>query len=58
MGHANLDKVRRVELDLTFKPFRGSLKLTDVPTYTIYVWAETYALLRVYGGRAGLLFGY
>ena len=58
MGHANLDKVRRVELDLTFKPFRGSLKLTDVPTYTIYIWAETYALLRVYGGRAGLLFGY
>jgi len=58
MGHANLDKVRRVELDLTFKPFRGSLKATDVPQYSIYVWAETYALLRVYGGRAGLLFSY
>lgn len=58
MGHANLDKVRRVELDLTFKPFRGSLQESDVPTYTVYIWAETYNLLRVYGGRAGLLFGY
>lgn len=57
-GHANLDKIRRVELDLTFKPFRGSLQPTDVPQYTLYVWAETYGLLRVYGGRAGLLFGY
>ena len=58
MGHANLDKVRRVELDLTFKPFRGRLQESDVPTYTVYIWAETYGLLRVYGGRAGLLFGY
>jgi hypothetical protein len=58
MGHANLDKIRRVELDLTFKPFRGSLQTSSVPTYTVYIWAETYNLLRVYGGRAGLLFGY
>lgn len=58
MGHANLDKVRRVELDLTFKPFRGSLQASSVPTYTVYIWAETYNLLRVYGGRAGMLFGY
>ena len=58
MGHANLDKIQRVELNMNFKPFRGSLRTTDVPTYTIYCWAETYGLLRVYGGRAGLLFGY
>jgi hypothetical protein len=58
MGHANLDKVRRVELDLIFKPFRGSLQASQVPQYIIYIWAETYGLLRVYGGRAGLLFGY
>jgi len=57
MGHANLDKVRRVELDLTFKPYRGTLT-SSVPAYTMYIWAETYNLLRVYGGRAGLLFGY
>ena len=58
MGHANHDKIRRLELDLTFKQIRGSTQLTSVPAYTIYVWAETYALLRVYGGRAGLLFSY
>ena len=56
--YANLDKIQRVELNMSFKPFRGSLRTTDVPTYTIYCWAETYGLLRVYGGRAGLLFGY
>jgi hypothetical protein len=58
MGHANLDKITKIDLSLSFKPFRGSLRVTDVPDYTIYVWAETYNILRVYGGRAGLLFGY
>jgi len=24
----------------------------------VYVWAATYNILRVYGGRAGLLFAY
>lgn len=58
MGHANLDKITRLELSLGFQPFRGSLRPTDVPNYRIYVWAETYNILRVYGGRAGLLFAY
>ena len=58
MGHANLDKILKIDLALTFKPFRGSNRTTDVPAYTIYVWAETYNILRVYGGRAGLLFAY
>ena len=58
MGHANLDTIGRVELSLQFKPFRGSVNVTDVPFYTVYIWAETYAILRVYNGRAGLLFGY
>lgn len=58
MGHANLDKITRIELSLTFKPFRGSIRQSDVPAYAIYVWAETYNILRVYGGRAGLLFAY
>lgn len=57
-GHANLDKILKVELSLTFKPFRGSTRVTDVPGYTVYVWAETYNILKVYGGRAGLLFNY
>ena len=58
MGHANLDKITRLELSLGFQPFRGSLRPTDVPNYRVYVWVETYNILRVYGGRAGLLFAY
>lgn len=58
MGHANLDKIQNIDLSLQFKPFRGSLRATDVPAYSVYVWAETYNILRVYGGRAGLLFAY
>jgi len=58
MGHANLDKITHVELALTLKPFRNTLNVTEVPSYTVYIWAETYNILRVYSGRAGLLFGY
>lgn len=57
-GEANLDKVEKVELRVTFKPFRGSLDPNNVPRYIVYVFAETYNVLRVYGGRAGLLFAY
>ena len=58
MGEANFDKLTRVELNLDFKPVRGSNRTTDIPSYTVYVWAETYNILRVYGGRAGCLFNY
>jgi hypothetical protein len=58
MGEANLDKIRSVELQLSFTPNRGSLKPSDVPNYTVYTWAETYNILRIFGGRGGLLFGY
>ena len=58
MGQANLDKITRIELSLGFKPFRGSILESDVPAYTIYVWAETYNMLRVYGGRGGVMFNY
>lgn len=57
-GEANLDKVTRMMLDLEFKPFRGCVAATQVPRYVIYVWAETYNIFRVYGGRGGLLFGF
>ena len=59
MGHANLDKIMNIDLFLEFKPPRGSLRTTGTqPPYTVYTWFETYNILRVYGGRAGLLFGY
>lgn len=57
-GHANLDKIQRVELGLNFKPLRGSVTATNIPSYTVTVWAETYNILKVYGGRSGLLFNY
>jgi hypothetical protein len=59
MGHANLDKITTIDLFLDFKPPRGSIRATGTnPSYTVYTWFETYNILRVYGGRAGLLFGY
>lgn len=57
-GHANLDKIQKVDLALEFKPMTGTMSITNLPAYTIYIWVETYGILRVYGGRAGLLFGY
>ena len=58
MGEANFDKLTKVELVLDLSPARGSIGTQGIPSYTIYVWAETYNVLRVYGGRAGLLFNY
>ncbi len=57
-GEANLDKLLNIELAVELKPNRGSINPNDVPRYFLYAWAETYNILRVYGGRAGLLFGY
>jgi hypothetical protein len=57
-GEANLDKVFSMSLQLELKPFRGSIRADQVPRYLVYVWAETYNILRVYAGRGGLMFGY
>lgn len=57
-GEANLDKIQSVELSLKFRPFNGSTKPSDVPSYTVFIYAETQNILRIYGGRAGLLFTY
>ena len=57
-GEANLDKVPQSDLLLEFTPLRGSYNSNDVPDYTVYIWAETYNMLRVFGGRAGILFAY
>jgi hypothetical protein len=54
-GEANLDKIQTIALDLEFKPFRG---LKSVPRYRVYVWAQTYNVFRVYGGRGGMMFAY
>jgi hypothetical protein len=58
MGEANLDKVEKIELRLQLKPYLGSMNPNNVPRYIVYCFAETYNILRVYGGRAGLLFAF
>lgn len=55
-GEANMDKLKRAELRLQIAPERGCLAPMQVPRYTIYVYAETYNVFRVYGGRASMLF--
>jgi len=57
-GEANLDKIRRIELQLGFSSLRGCVPGTSTPRYVIYIWAETYNVLRIYGGRAALMFAY
>ena len=57
-GEANLDKVEKVELRLEFRPLRGSMDPNNVPRFRVFCYAETYNILRIYGGKAGLLFQY
>jgi len=57
-GEANLDKIRRIDLQLTISPNRGCVPGTDVERFWIYIWAETYNIFRIYGGRAALMFAY
>lgn len=56
-GEANLDKIAKRELYLQLRSITGGKK-TDIPRYVVYTFAETYNILRVYGGRAGLMFAY
>jgi hypothetical protein len=57
-GEANLDKMHDIFLNLVMHPRTGSVNANDVDGFLIYVWAETYNILRVYGGRAGLMMAY
>lgn len=57
-GEANLDKMRKIDLQLTFTSLRGCAPGTSIPRYNIYTWAETYNIFRIYGGRAALMFAY
>lgn len=57
-GEANLDKVVNINLKLEMQPFAGRTDRSAVPRYLIRVWAETYNIFRVYGGRGGMMFAY
>jgi hypothetical protein len=52
-GEANLDKMTNRDLILQFKKRNGG-----AARCMVYVYAETYNMLRVYGGRAGLMFAF
>ena len=54
-GEANLDKMTNRDLILQFRRKPGT---AEVGRFTVYVYAETYNMLRVYGGRAGLMFAF
>ena len=58
MGEANLDKILRMNLTLGFHGKTGSLTDTYVDRYNTYVYAETYNIFRVYGGRGTMMFAY
>jgi len=52
-GEANLDKITNKDLVINFKGYG-----TAVNQFIVYAYAETYNMLRVYGGRAGCMFAY
>jgi hypothetical protein len=50
IGEANLDKIQRCNFYAEFaKP---------ITPMNVYIWGETFNVLKIYGGRAGLLFSY
>jgi hypothetical protein len=53
LSEGNLDKVTQKDLVLAFRGDQGIF-----PRLTVYCYAETYNVLRVYGGRAALMFAY
>lgn len=56
LGEANLDKIQKMSLFLEFHSLEVIKNV--YPTYNILMYVETYNILKMYGGRAGLLFGY
>ena len=57
-GEANLDKIPTINLSLELAPYAGQPDGSKMPRYLIYIWAETYNIFRVYGGRGGMMFAY
>jgi len=53
MGEGNLNRIMKKDLRLGFQTTGN-----DAPRLWVYTWAETYNILRIYGGRATMLFNY
>jgi hypothetical protein len=58
LGEANLDKIQKLNLVLGFHGKTGNITDDFTDRYVVYIYAQTYNILRVYGGRAGLMFAY
>jgi hypothetical protein len=58
IGEANLDKVLRLNLSLGFHGKSGILTDAYVNRFNTYIFAETYNIFRVYGGRGTMMFAY
>ena len=58
VGQANLDKIQKVQLVLGFHGKTGNINDDFVDRYIVYSYAETYNILRIYGGRGALMFSY
>ncbi len=58
IGEANLDKIQKSQLVLGFHGKTGCLTADYVDRYLTRIFAETYNILRIYGGRATMLFAY
>jgi len=58
MGEANLDKIQKLNLVLRFHGKTGNITDDFADRYIVHIYAETYNILRIYGGRAGMMFAY
>jgi len=58
MGEANLDKILKLQLTLRFHGKSGTIMEHCVDRYNVFCYAETYNILRIYGGRAAMMFAY
>jgi hypothetical protein len=58
VGQANHDKIKELKLVLAFHGRTGNINDDFVDRYIIHVYAQTYNILRIYGGRGALMFAY
>ena len=61
LGEANWSRLQKKELRLGLRSLNPGINMVSTnrfPRFFIYSWVETYNILKIYGGRATLLFGY
>jgi hypothetical protein len=58
MGEANLDKILKLQISLGFHGLTWAISDDRVNRYIVRCYAETYNILRIYGGRGGMMFAY